>query len=83
MTQWTTGKDELQERYPELAKESQELPKSPTEWWLISKGDAAMITSCLRTMIAEDPKKSTALKHAMHMLDSGLHKTDEAPGDYQ
>ncbi len=82
MTMWTMGKNELREYYPELAKESEERPEPPTEWWLISKGDAAMISSCLRTMIEKDPKGSTALKHAMHTLDSGLRKTDEVPGDY-
>ena len=83
MTSWIMGKNELRENYPELARESEELPESPTEWWLISKGDAAMISSCLRVMIEKDPEGSTALKHAMHTLDSGCHKTDEIPSDYQ
>lgn len=49
----------------------------PKKWWLISDEDVQTIRTGLKA------RTDILTSHALHALDSGLHKTDEVPADFK
>ena len=52
-------------------------------WWLISKESIDTIGNILDWITNTYPEAAELSKGARHELDTGLHLTDEIPGDYK
>lgn len=58
----------------------------PGAWWLLSRDDARRIAEALGRIAANANTSAAAqadAREALHLLESGLYRTDEVPSEWQ